>query len=129
MGQIYLLRDHLEKARAYAAKRRAPQPAELDERYEGTAALLAGEIPAIVQVYRADDIANLLRLSDEFGFKAILAYGYEAHLAGARTGAAPCSGHREPHQGPLVSTGEGHIRTDECGESAGGRRPGRVPGG
>jgi imidazolonepropionase-like amidohydrolase len=80
MGQIYLLRDHLEKARDYAEKRRNADPGEPDARYEGTAALLAGEIPAIVQVYRAADISNLLRLADEFGFRCIVVYGYEAHL-------------------------------------------------
>lgn len=80
MGQVYLLRDHLEKARAYAAKRKSDKAAQPDERYDATVALLAGEIPAVVQVYRASDIANLLRLSDEFGFKAIIVYGYEAHL-------------------------------------------------
>ena len=80
MGQIYLLRDHLEKAREYASKRRLADPGQPDARYEGTAALLAGEIPAIVQVYRAADINNLLRLSDEFSFRSIIVYGYEAHL-------------------------------------------------
>ncbi len=80
MGQVYLLRDHFEKARAYAAKRRASKSEEADARYESTVALFAGEIPAIVQVYRADDLANLLRLADEFSFKPIIVYGYEAHL-------------------------------------------------
>jgi imidazolonepropionase-like amidohydrolase len=80
MGQMYLLRDHLEKARAYAAKRRTSNPDKPDDQYEATSALLAGKIPAIVQVYRAADISNLLRLSDEFGFRSIIVYGYEAHL-------------------------------------------------
>jgi imidazolonepropionase-like amidohydrolase len=80
MGQLYLLRDHLEKAREYGAKRRSADAGEPDGRYEGTAALLAGEIPAIVQVYRAGDINNLLRLSDDFKFRSIVVYGYEAHL-------------------------------------------------
>ena len=80
MGQVYLLRDHLEKARAYAKKRRGADATEPDARYDATIALLAGEIPAIVQAYRADDLANLLRLADEFKFKPIIVYGYEAHL-------------------------------------------------
>jgi imidazolonepropionase-like amidohydrolase len=80
MGQMYLLRDHLEKARAYALARKTAKSAEPDARYEATVALLAGEIPAVVQVYRVEDIANVLRLADEFGFKPIIVYGYEAHL-------------------------------------------------
>jgi len=80
MGQMYLLRDHFEKARAYAAKRKSAELGEVDARYEATAALLTGEIPAVVQVYRADDIGNLLRLAEEFSFKPIIVYGYEAHL-------------------------------------------------
>jgi imidazolonepropionase-like amidohydrolase len=80
MGQIYLLRDHLEKARSHAGKPRTDNNGGPNDTYDGTTALLAGEIPAIVQVYRAADIQNLLRLSDEFGFKTIIVYGYEAHL-------------------------------------------------
>jgi imidazolonepropionase-like amidohydrolase len=83
MGQIYLLRDHFEKTRAYAAKRASAESAPPDPRYDATAALLAGEIPAVVQAYRSDDIANLLRLADEFGFKPIIVYGYEAHVLAA----------------------------------------------
>ena len=80
MGQVYLLRDHFEKARAYAARRQSANPGESDEQYEATSTLLAAKIPAIVQVYRAADISNLLQLCDEFGFRAIIVYGYEAHL-------------------------------------------------
>jgi imidazolonepropionase-like amidohydrolase len=81
MGQVYLLRDHFEKTRAYVAKRKGGSEAgDADARYDGCAALLAGEIPAIVQAYRADDVANLLHLADEFKIKPIIAYGYEAHL-------------------------------------------------
>ena len=84
MGELALLREHLSRARAYEEDRRqAEQNGErwaVDAELDTTAALLRGELPALVQAYTTKDIANALRLSDEFGFDVTLAYATEAHL-------------------------------------------------
>ena len=82
MGEVALLRENLEKARDYATKRRR-DGADPDPKLEPIAALLRGDFPAIVQAYRAGDIANALRLAAEFKFKLIIAYGYEGPLVAA----------------------------------------------
>ena len=84
MGELALLREHLNRAGRYEESRgQAEQNGErptVDAEFETTAALLRGELPALVQAYTAKDIDNALRLSDEFGFDVILAYATEAHL-------------------------------------------------
>ncbi len=84
MGEVALLREHLSRARKYEEERnQAEQNGErpaVDADFETTAALLRGELPALVQAYTTKDIANALRLSDEFGFDVILAYATQAHL-------------------------------------------------
>jgi imidazolonepropionase-like amidohydrolase len=77
MGQIWMLREHLAKAKEYDRKRKAGQ-ADVDLALQATAAVIRGELPAVVQAYRADDIMGAVRLSDDFGFRLVLAYAQEA---------------------------------------------------
>ncbi len=84
MGEMAMLRRHFADAAAYdRAQRAAAESGEdfvLDPDLHATAAVLRGEIPALFQAYRAQDISNALRLSEEFGFDLLLAYAAEGHL-------------------------------------------------
>lgn len=84
MGELALLRDHFRQVHAYLLQRQQARESGKEipnhPELETTAALLRREIPAVIQVYGAKDISNALRLSEEMGFDAILAYATEAHL-------------------------------------------------
>lgn len=87
MGEMALLRQHFSRAREYSEEGAAGERQEPDAELEATAALLRGEIPAVVQAYTAQDIGNALRLSEEFGFDLVLAYAAEGHLLAAELAA------------------------------------------
>ncbi len=78
-----LLRAELIKAREYAEKREkddvSKHPAR-DLGLEALAAVLAGEKPLLITAHRSQDIANALRLAEEFEFKLILDGAAEAYL-------------------------------------------------
>ena len=79
---VALLRTELLKARDYAAKRAGPedkQPAR-DLRLEMFGRVLKRELPLLVTAYRAIDIANALRIAEEFGVRIVLDGASEAYL-------------------------------------------------
>lgn len=70
-----MLRGELIKAQEYAKKMEntdaSKRPAR-DLRMDAFAALLKGEMPLLVTVHRAQDIATALRVGKEFGLKLVL---------------------------------------------------------
>lgn len=79
-----MLRQELIKAKEYQAKVEkagadaAKRPGR-DLRMEMLGEVLAGEVPLAVTAHRAQDIASVLRLREEFGIKVVLDGGAEAH--------------------------------------------------
>ncbi|MCA3004730.1 MAG: amidohydrolase family protein [Phycisphaerales bacterium] len=79
-----MLRQELIKAKEYQAKVEkagsdaAKRPAR-DLRMEMLGEVLAGKVPLAVTAHRAQDIASVLRLREEFGIKVVLDGGAEAH--------------------------------------------------
>lgn len=78
-----LLRAELIKAREYAKNREkedvSKHPAR-DLGLEALTAVLAREKPLLITAHRSQDIANALRLAEEFKFKLILDGAAEAYL-------------------------------------------------
>ena len=78
-----LLRAELIKAREYAKNREkedvSKHPAR-DLGLEALTAVLAREKPLLITAHRSEDIANALRLAEEFKFKLILDGAAEAYL-------------------------------------------------
>jgi len=99
---VSMLREQLIKARDYqksldkAAQPSAPgtdakpaEPPARDLRLELLAQLLRGEIPLLISANRAQDIASVLRLKEEFGtLRLVLDSGSEAYLLTAELKAA-----------------------------------------
>jgi imidazolonepropionase-like amidohydrolase len=94
-GQLAALRTLLQQAGRLAAAQRnraAPKPAEAeslqrlrdDPALEPLVRVMRGELPLVVHSHRADDIAAVLRLQQELGFRLIVAGGAEAHLLADR---------------------------------------------
>lgn len=93
---VAMLRDQLIKARAYQEKRtqpeKAPEDASSDKaddtkdtrardlRLESLVDVLEGKLPLLVTANRAQDIASVLRLADEFKISIILDSASEAFL-------------------------------------------------
>jgi imidazolonepropionase-like amidohydrolase len=77
---IAMLREHLQKAREYAAKRQQDPAAPIDLGLETTAKVLAGELPLLVTVHRAHDILAALRVAKEFGIRIVLDGAAEAYM-------------------------------------------------
>lgn len=79
-----MLRQELIKAKEYQAKVEkagadaAKRPGR-DLRMEMLGEVLAGKVPLAVTAHRAQDIASVLRLREEFGIKVVLDGGAEAH--------------------------------------------------
>ncbi|PIQ37713.1 MAG: amidohydrolase [Lysobacterales bacterium CG17_big_fil_post_rev_8_21_14_2_50_64_11] len=71
------------KATAKAGKDKKTEPAKApkrDLRLDTLAAVLNGEIQVHIHCYRADEMANMIALADEFGFKiAAFHHGVEAY--------------------------------------------------
>lgn len=79
---IAMLRQEFIKAQEYDRKVRAAtadHPVARDLRLEMVAAMLRGEVPALVTAHRAIDILDALRLQHEFGFKMVLDGASEAY--------------------------------------------------
>lgn len=66
MGEIEILREIFGRGDEDRGKGRGPR-SDLDA--QTIAAILAGELPVHVHCYRADDIATIMNLAEEFGFK------------------------------------------------------------
>ena len=75
-----LVRGLYHEARAYVDRRRAEDepPAERDLRMEPSAEVLAGDRIVQHHTHRHNDIATVLRLRDEFGFRLVIQHGTEA---------------------------------------------------
>lgn len=86
MATAALIREQLAKAVEYRDNQQKAQgdPDEefpdFDAKLEALAPVAAGALPAHFHAHRADDIATALRLSREFGLKAVLVHGTEGHL-------------------------------------------------
>ncbi|MYA45649.1 MAG: amidohydrolase family protein [Acidobacteria bacterium] len=83
MGAATALRQILQQARGHAAREDAPPNHRLDP----VVRVLRGELPLVVRAHRRDDILIALRLSEEFGFRMILAGGADAPLVAAELAA------------------------------------------
>lgn len=87
-----MLREQLMKASAYRDKRERAEsgedgegekkkdPPARDLAMETLSGVLAGEAPLIITANQSQDIANALRLADEFGFTLWLDMGAECYL-------------------------------------------------
>jgi imidazolonepropionase-like amidohydrolase len=75
-----LVRGLFHEARAYVERRRAEDepPAERDLRMEALAEVLAGDRIVQHHTHRHNDIATVLRLRDEFGFRLVIQHGTES---------------------------------------------------
>jgi imidazolonepropionase-like amidohydrolase len=80
---IAMLRQEFIKAQEYARKvatAKPDQPVTRDLKLEVLAAMLRGEIPALITAHRSIDILDALRLQREFGFRLVLDGASEAYL-------------------------------------------------
>jgi len=80
---IAMLRQEFIKAQEYDRKVRAAKadaPVARDLRLETLAAVLRGEVPALITAHRSIDILDALRLQREFKFKLVLDGASEAYL-------------------------------------------------
>lgn len=75
MGNAFLIRDILTKAREYKEKRK-----EYNMKYESLLPLLAGQDVAFIQALRADDIMTAVRLAEEFGLRYVITGAFDADL-------------------------------------------------
>ena len=86
MATAALIREQLYKAREYLLRmeRAEKEPEEdkpdYDIKLEALLPLLRGEAEAHFHAHRADDIFTALRIAGEFGLKAVIIHGTEAHL-------------------------------------------------
>jgi len=97
MGNVYVIRQALLEAREYAEKWEAYQKKateakkagkaasessepKRDLRLEALARVVRGELPALMECYRVDDISGALRLVDEFKLKAVFIGCAEGYL-------------------------------------------------
>jgi len=80
MGNVAGYRAALIDAADYARKRADDPKTKRDLRLETLAGALAGDILVHIHCYRADEMANMIELSKEFGFKiAAFHHGVEAY--------------------------------------------------
>jgi len=75
MGNAFLIRDVLTKARDYKEKKK-----EYNMKYEALLPLLAGEDVAFFQALRADDIMTAVRLAEEFGLRYVITGAFDGDL-------------------------------------------------
>lgn len=85
MATAALIREALSKAVEYRNRQSASlndpeeEVPEYDAKLEALLPVLAGELPAHFHAHRADDIATALRISREFGLKAVIVHATEGH--------------------------------------------------
>jgi imidazolonepropionase-like amidohydrolase len=77
---VAMLREQLQKAREYAAKRQREPNTPVDLGLDVLAKVLAGEVPLLVTAHRAHDLSAALRVGAEFGIKIVLDGAAEAYL-------------------------------------------------
>ncbi len=85
MGNAFLVRDTLTKAREYREKRK-----DYSMKYEALLPLLAGEDIAFINALRADDIMTATRIAEEFQLQYVVTGAFDADLVAEelRTGAS-----------------------------------------
>lgn len=76
---VAMLREHLQKAREYVAKRQRDADAPLDLGLEAFARVLAGDAALLVAAHRSHDILSALRVGEEFGVRVVIDGGAEAY--------------------------------------------------
>jgi imidazolonepropionase-like amidohydrolase len=84
MGTAALIRETLTKAQEYLAQKESAAQvgtpgSKMDLSLEALIPVIKGETPAMFHCERKDDILTALRLADEFGLKAVITGGSEAH--------------------------------------------------
>jgi imidazolonepropionase-like amidohydrolase len=77
---VAMLREQLQKAKEYAARRAREPESAIDLGLEAMAKVLAGEVPLLVTAHRAHDLASALRVAEEFGVTMVLDGAAEAYL-------------------------------------------------
>ncbi len=87
---IAMLREQLQKAREYAAKRERDANTPVDLGLDVLAKVLVGEVPLLVTAHRAHDLLSALRVANEFGIKVVLDGAAEAYLVLPEIQAAKC---------------------------------------
>ena len=86
MATAALIREQLYKAKEYLARKEhaANDPdgedPDYDSKLEALLPLLWGKAEAHFHAHRADDIFTALRIAREFGLRAVIIHGTEAHL-------------------------------------------------
>ena len=85
MATAALIRENLSKAQEYQAKQAKAQddpdtdPPDFDPKLEALLPVLRGILPAHFHAHRADDIANAVRISREFGLNFAIVHGTEGY--------------------------------------------------
>ncbi|MBL9075899.1 MAG: amidohydrolase family protein [Planctomycetes bacterium] len=76
---VAMLREELQRAREYAAKRAADAEAPVDLGREVMAQVLRKEVPLLVTAHRAHDLQAALRVAQEFDVRVVLDGAAEAY--------------------------------------------------
>ncbi|MCD6263296.1 amidohydrolase [Candidatus Bathyarchaeota archaeon] len=84
MGIAGILREWLVKAQNYMRKKELAKedPSKMpdkDLKLEALEPVLRGEIPLLAHAHRADDIASVVRVAEEFGVKVVWHHATEGH--------------------------------------------------
>ncbi len=86
MATAALIREQLYKAKEYLARKEHAindpdsDGPDYDSKLEALLPLLWGKVEAHFHAHRADDIFTALRIAKEFGLRAVIIHGTEAHL-------------------------------------------------
>ena len=93
MGNVAGYRAAFYEAQEYARKRAGSDPGKRDLRLDTLAAAMNGEILVHIHCYRADEMALMMDMAAEFGFRiAAFHHGVEAFKIADRLGAAGICG-------------------------------------
>jgi imidazolonepropionase-like amidohydrolase len=76
---VAMLRERLQQAREYAAKRQREPETAIDLGHEVLGKVLAQQTPLLVTAHRAHDIIGALRVAEEFGVRIVLDGAAEAY--------------------------------------------------
>ena len=84
MGVAGILREWLVKTQGYINKKESAKDdpkkmPEKDLKLEALEPVLRGQIPLLAHAHRADDIASVVRVAEEFGVKVVWHHGTEGH--------------------------------------------------
>lgn len=77
---VAMLRERLQKAREYQAKRERGAEVDKDLGLDVLVDVLAGKVPLLVAAQRSHDILSALRIAKEFGVRIVLDGAAEAYL-------------------------------------------------